>query len=255
MNRCLGIVSCTFLLIFSLTIFSGRLARSQTASPAQRAQAGTGESTPQVASEGDSTTAHEAGAEDKKAAEPESETEAFRHSPAVRKYASILHLPVETAARLFEFLNFGILAFSILYFVVKLVPKAFSNRRIALQKQLVDARSATEIANDRLSGVEQRLSRLDQEIDAIRKNVEQDAVQDQSRIKAALEEERLRIVDSAGHEIEAAVAAAQRELKRFAAELAVERATSQLSLTEEVDRKLVQKFSHGLGSHNQGGRN
>ncbi len=255
MKRSPGIGSCGVLLILWLAISSGSFASSQTATPARPAQADTRESTPQATSGTVSTPISHADVEEKKAVEEESETEAFRHSPAVRKYASILHLPLETAARLFEFLNFGILAFSVLYFVVKLVPKAFRNRRIAIEKQLVDARSATEVANERLNGVEQRLSRLDQEIDAIRKNVEQDAIQDEARIKSALDEERLRIVDSAGHEIEAAVAAAHRELKRFAAELAVERATSQFSLIEETDRKLVQNFSFGLGNKNQGGRN
>jgi len=228
------------------------MAQSQ-AAPAQPVQASE-PSSAQVATEKASTDKNIA-PEGKKAPEEESETEAFRHSPMVQKFAGILHLPIETAARLFEFLNFGILAVSILYFLFKLIPKAFRNRREAIEKQLVDARSATEVANERLKGVEQKLSRLDQEIDEIRKKVEQDAVQDEARIKAALEEERLRIIDSSGHEIEVAVSAAQRELKRFAAELAVQRATDQLSLNEETDRKLVQNFSRGLGNDHLGGRN
>jgi F-type H+-transporting ATPase subunit b len=254
-NRSFAIGSSVFLFFFALAIFSGSVALSQAAPEAPPAPALASESAPNSAPESSAAPVKAAAPEEKKAEDSESETAAFRHSPAVQKFAKILHLPIETAAKLFEFLNFGVLAFSILYFVVKFLPGAFRNRKAALQKQLVDARSATEVANDRLNGVEQRLARLDQDIDAIRKQVEQDALQDEIRIKAALEEERLRIVESAGHEIEAAGAAAQRDLKRFAAELSIERATGQLSLTPETDRKLVQNFARGLGSNNQGGRN
>lgn len=194
-------------------------------------------------------------AEEKRAEEAEDETVAFRHSPVVQSIARIVHLPVETTAKICEYLNFAIVAFSVLYVLFKFLPTFFRNRKGAIQKQLVDARSATEVARERLDGVEQRLARLDQDIDAIRKQVEQDAAQDEARIKAALEEERVRIVESAGHEIEAAGAAAQRELKRFAAELAIDRATDRLSLTPDTDRKLVHHFAQGLGDGKQGGRN
>ncbi|HVJ07139.1 MAG TPA: ATP synthase F0 subunit B [Acidisarcina sp.] len=255
MKRSSGIGTCSFLLIFSLSIFSGNVALAQAATAASPAQSGISEPAAQPASAKDSAAAPEAGAEAKKASDSESETEAFRHSPVVQKLANAFHLPIETAARLFEFLNFGILAFSVLYVIFKYVPKAFRNRNAAIQKQLVDARSATEVASERLKGVEARLSRLDEEIAAIRKEVEQESLKDEARIKATVEEERKRIVEAAGHEIDAAASAAQRELKRFAAELAVQRATSELSLTPETDRMLVQNFARSLGKENQGGRN
>ncbi len=158
-------------------------------------------------------------AETKRAEEAEDETDAFRHSPVVQSIARIVHLPVETTAKILisKLRNrrvFGSLC------SIQVPPHFLPQPQGRDSEALVDARSATEVASERLDGVEQRLARLDQDIDAIRKQVEQDAAQDEARIKAALEEERVRIVDSAGHEIEAAGAAAQRELKRFAAELA-----------------------------------
>lgn len=175
-----------------------------------------------------------------------SETNAYRHSSAVRYVARVLHMPLEATAKTFEYLNFAILAVSILYFLFKLVPKIFRSRRDALAKQLVDARSATQQANERLGGVEARLARLDDEIASIRKQVEQDAVQDEIRIKAALEDDKKRIAEAAGQEVEAAGAAAQRELRRFAAEIAVEHATRNLSLTAEIDRRLVSDFAREI---------
>jgi F-type H+-transporting ATPase subunit b len=249
LKRSLCIGTNVFLLIFSLAILSGGFARAQAAPESQPAATATSSSSPETQASPEANKQAEGKQSD------DSETEAFRHSASVQALARILHLPVETTARIMEFLNFGILAAAILYFVFKLLPRAYRNRKTTIQKALVDARSATQVASERLNAVEQRLSKLDQEIDYIRKQVEQDALADEARIKAALEEERVRIVDSAGHEIEAAGAAAQRDLKRFAAELALDRATSQLSLDPETDRKLVSGFARGLGNSNDGGRN
>jgi F-type H+-transporting ATPase subunit b len=252
LKRSSGIGSFVFLLILSLAILPGSFAFGQSATETQPATA----TSPTTAAppEGDATTVQAVHQEEHKE-ESESQEEQFLHSPVVQKLAGILHLPADTTAKICRFINFAILAFSILYFVFKLIPKYFRSRKDAIQKQLVDARSATEVANERLKGVEERLSRLDQDIDGIRKQVEQDASQDEARIKASLEEERVRIVDSAGHEIEAAAAAAQRELKRFAAELAIDRAAGQLHLTPENDRKLVKNFASSLGNSKDGGRN
>ncbi len=252
MKRSLCIGTKVFLLIFSLAIVSGGFARAQAAPEAQPAATATSTSSPNAQAPSESAEATQA-AEGK--GEEESESEAFRHSASVQAVARMVHLPVETTANIMMFINFGILAAVFLYFVFKFLPNAYRNRKTTIQKALVDARSATQVASERLNAVEQRLSRLDTEIDSIRKQVEQDARADEARIKASLEEERVRIVDSAGHEIEALGTAAQRDLKRFAAELALDRATSQLSLDQETDRKLVSGFARGLGNSNDGGRN
>ena len=71
-----------------------------------------------------------------------------------------------------------------------------------------------------------------------------------------MEDEKRKIVASAEQEITAAGAAAERQLRKFAAELAVERATSRLRLTEGDDRSLIQEFAASLGADgNKGGRN
>jgi len=191
---------------------------------------------------------------------PDSETEAFRHSGAVRWVAGVLHLDVETTAKIFEDLNSGVLILVILYFLAKALPKAFRARKETIQAKLVDARTATQQANERLAAVESRLSRLDSEIEAIRRQAERDGAQDEIRIKQSLEDERRRIVESAEHEVDSAGIAAQRKLKQFAAELAIERAASEFRLTPEMDRLLVSDFGQKLtadlaGNLNGGGRN
>lgn len=182
--------------------------------------------------------------------QPEGDSDdAYRHSSSVQWVARTLHLNVETTAKIFEDLNSGILILAIAFFLVKWLPKLFRNHRKTIQTGLVDARTATEQANQRVSVVEARLSRLDTEIEAIRQQAERDGVQDEIRIKQALEDERRRIVESAEHEIQSAGVAAQRRLKQFAAELAIDRATRELHLTPEDDRLLVSDFGRQLNAN------
>jgi F-type H+-transporting ATPase subunit b len=142
------------------------------------------------------------------------------------------------------------------YFLVTGLPKAFRSRRLQLDRQIVEARIATEKAEERLRAVEERLSHLDSEIAAVREQAEHDSANDEMRIKQAMAAEKQKIVTSAEQEIAAAGAAAERRLRRFAAELAVDRASSRLHLTEGDDRTLIQEFAASLGSNgSQGGRN
>jgi F-type H+-transporting ATPase subunit b len=184
--------------------------------------------------------------------ELESGDDVYRHSGSVKLIARWLHMDKESAARLFEYLNFAVLAGAILYALSKYLPKTFRSNRENIQRQLLDARTATEQAHQRLAAIEQRLGHLDEEIAAISKQAEKDSVEDEARIKASIEEERRRIVESASKDIAAAASAAQRDLKRFAAGLAVDRAAQRMVLTEDDDRGLLQEFAQSLGQHAQG---
>lgn len=183
--------------------------------------------------------------------ETHSENEEFRHSAAVKAIARFAHIDVETAAKIFEDLNSGILIAAILAFLLKVLPKAFRSRTDTLQKQLVEARLATTQANERLAVVEERLSKLDNEIESVRQQAERESVEDEKRLHASLEAERQRIIASAEQEIEAAGAAVRRELKNFAAELAVERASRKIQLTAEADRLLVRSFGENLAGREE----
>jgi F-type H+-transporting ATPase subunit b len=180
--------------------------------------------------------------------EPETpaQMEAFRHSDAVKSVARHLHLSVETTATIIQDLNSGILIALILWFLLRYVPKAFRKRNENLQKKLVEARLAAAEANERLAKVEERLSKLGIEIEAIREQTERDMTNDEKRIQEALEAERQRMVASAEQEIDAAGAAAQRELKKFAAQLAVNRARQEIHLSLEEDRALIRTFGENL---------
>jgi F-type H+-transporting ATPase subunit b len=186
--------------------------------------------------------------------EPEnnSDIEQYRHSSVVQAIAHATGLKTETAAQIFEDLNSGVLLFAIGFALWKFLPKIFRKRSEDLQKDLVSARLASEDANRRLAEVEARLLRLDSEIETFRHQVEQEAVEDEKRIHATLESERERVVASAEQEIAAAQSAAQRELKKFAAELAIDHAMRRIQLSSDTDRALVREFGKSLNKNSGG---
>ena len=188
-------------------------------------------------------------------AEQEDEEYVFKHSASVRAFARLFHLSPDAASLAFWALNAIILFVFVGYFLVTGLPKAFRSRSQQLDRQIIEAKTATEKAEERLRAVEDRLSRLDSEIAAVREQAERDSANDEVRIRQAMEEEKEKIVSSAEQEIAAAGAAAERRLRKFAAELAVDRAGSRLRLTEGDDRVLIQEFAASLASNgSEGGR-
>lgn len=196
-----------------------------------------------------------ASASETPAAKPESsgeevevdENKKFKESDSVKKIGSIFGLKTEQAATVFEVTNFAVLAILIGLFLAKALPKAFRARSGAIQKDLVDARTATEQASVRLSGVEARLAKLDGEIAAMRAQADKDSAADEQRILASVEEEKKKILAAAEQEIASATVHARRQIQQYAAELAIEQAARKLVISAETDRLLVQNFARRLG--------
>ena len=174
------------------------------------------------------------------------ENDAYLHSPSVRKLGAMVGLNAEQAATAFTVANFLVLAVLVGWFLLKTLPKTFRDRTSAIQKDLVDARTATEEASARLSSVEERLSKLDEQIAAMRAQAEKDSLLDEQRIKASIEEDKQKVLATAEQEIVAATALAQRQLQQYAAELAIDQAARKLVVTAETDRLLVQDFARRL---------
>jgi F-type H+-transporting ATPase subunit b len=202
------------------------------------------ESTPVTANAGESSTPEAKSPEKNK--QEEDENDAYRHSPTVRALGAKLGMNPEQAATAFTVANFTVLVLLIGWFLVRTLPKVFRDRNTAIQKHLVDARTATEEASVRLSGVESRLSKLDEQIAAMRAQAEKDAAADEQRIKASVEEEKQKILEAAEQEIVAATANAQRQIQQYAAELAIGQAAKKLVVSAETDRLLVQQFARRL---------
>jgi F-type H+-transporting ATPase subunit b len=179
----------------------------------------------------------------------------YRHSPMVRKLGALVGMDSDRSSKVFEFANFALFALLVGWGIAKIVPGVLRDRSAAIQKNLVDARVATDEARTRLSSVEERLARLDGEIAAMRAQAEQDALKEEQRVKAALEDEKRKILASAEQEIAAATMHAQKQLQQHAAELAIEQAARKLVISAETDRLLVQGFAQRLAGDEKKGEN
>jgi F-type H+-transporting ATPase subunit b len=184
--------------------------------------------------------------------EVKNENDEFRHSAAVASLGKMMGMNPEQAATAFTVFNFLILAIALGYGLLKALPKMFRARSSVIQKQLVDARTATEEATARLNSVEARLSKLDDQIAGMRDQAKTDSVRDEKRIKQSVEDEKAKIVSAAEAEIVSATAMARRDIQKYAAELAVEQAARKLIVTAETDRLLVESFAHKLGADKAG---
>jgi F-type H+-transporting ATPase subunit b len=184
------------------------------------------------------------------------ESDEYMKSPNVVALGAKLGLNPDQSKLAFELTNFLLLAVAVAWGIAKFLPKTLRSRTEAIQKNLVDARTATEEAKTRLSSVEERLSKLDGEIAAMKAHAEQDAAKEEVRLKAAVEDEKQKILASAEQEIAAATMHAQKLLQQHAAELAIEQAARKLVVSAETDRLLVQGFAQRLaGDESKKGQN
>jgi F-type H+-transporting ATPase subunit b len=160
----------------------------------------------------------------------------------VHSVARILHLDVETTIDIMLGINFAVIFFAIAIPLGRVMPKVIRKRSRTLSQDLTTAREATADAQARLSTVEAKLAGLDEEMRNFRAQVEQESLDDEKRIKAAIGEESARIVAAAEQEIGVVAAQAKRGLRNFAADLAIDQATKQLALTPEADRAVIAEF-------------
>ncbi len=194
------------------------------------------------------------GASPEKREQEVDENDAYRHSKAVAKLGSIVGMNADQAATVFTILNFLVLAALLGYFALKLLPAKFRERSLLIQRQLVEARGATEEASARLKGIEDRLGRLDGEIATMRQQLEAETAREERKIEASVAEEAAKIVVAAEADILAATTAARRDLQKHAAELAIQYAAQRLVVTAETDRRLIQGFAQQLAGE-KGGQN
>ncbi len=181
-------------------------------------------------------------AESKEEANEGDANEALKKSAAVRWIARHTGLSVEAAYWVCVVLNFGVVAGAIFWLARKSLPGMLRERTAAIQKSIEEARAASAEAQRRLSDIEARLGRLDAEITVLRVNADAEAKAEEARIREATEEERQRIVQASGQEIASAAAAARRELKALAADLAISLAEKRIRVEPAADEAMVREF-------------
>lgn len=127
------------------------------------------------------------------------------------------------------------------------VPQMFRSRTDSIQTAIREAQAASAEGAERLKAVEARLAKLDTEVSGIRTEAEKQAVAEEQRIRAAAEEDKNRVVESAKMEIDAIARNARRELKSYVSTLAVDIAAKRIHVDEHSDQALVREFVDQLG--------
>jgi len=173
-------------------------------------------------------------------------TSQLKHSASVRLISRVTGLDLEASYWLAMLVNFAIVVGVIVWLARKSVPAMFRNRTAMIQKGIEEARRTSQEANRRLEEIESRLSRLDSELGAMRASAEGEAAAEEQRIQAAAEEDSRRIVETAEQEIAAALRSARRELKGYAADLAISLAEKQIHVDATKDQELVRNFAQQL---------
>jgi F-type H+-transporting ATPase subunit b len=192
-------------------------------------------------------TPQDASVEKHAAGESEADEEAaFKFSPAVRGIARVTGLSLEGAYWLCVVINFGIVAVLIVLALKSNLPAMFRGRTQEIQKGMEDARRASEDANRRLQEIEARLARMNVEISEMQKHSEHEAKAEEERIRASIEEEKNKILESAHHEMTQATSTARRELQKYAVELAVAMAEKGIRVDADQDKALVEDFAEQL---------
>jgi F-type H+-transporting ATPase subunit b len=190
-------------------------------------------------------------AETAKPEQGEEEYSQFKYTSVVKSLASKTGLSKAAVYWIFVIINFVILAAALAWVVRKVLPNGFAPRTAEIQKALEEARKASADASARLGEIEGRLARLDAEIAGIRSAAEADFTVEEQRIKAAAEQDAKNVIAAAEQEIAAAARTAQRELKSFVADLAVNLAENKIKVDDQTDQALIRSFAAELGKDGQ----
>ncbi len=189
-----------------------------------------------------SKTSHEAAAEaGKRDAKAAMELTA-EHSPVVSWIGRLIKVSPKQAYVLSLIINFGILVWFFWMLLRAKLPQMFRDRTATIQKGILEAQAASGEAARRLKDIEARLAKLDSEVAEIRATADREAVAEEARIREAAEEDKRKVVQTAETEIAAIARNARRELKIYAASLAVDMASRKIRVDEDTDQALVREF-------------
>jgi F-type H+-transporting ATPase subunit b len=240
----LHVLACLMVFFLASAVAQEHKASPSDASSSAKSQPRHSEAEPNHAS----GTSEELAKESREAA-GEDETAEFKRSPSVKFLAKITGMSLEHAYWLGVLVNFAVVAGVIFWFAKKNLPAMFHSRTASIKKSLEEARKTSQEAKRRLSNIEARLSKLDVEIGEMRWAAEQEAAAEEIRIKAAAEDDARKIVESAEQEIMAAAKLARRELKAYAADLAVSLAKKQIRVDAGTDQGLMRSFTEQLSTN------
>jgi F-type H+-transporting ATPase subunit b len=203
---------------------------------------------PQPSHDPDTVTGEELDAAAAGDAGEKEENAQLKYSKNVVRWGHFVGLSPRASYTVYWFLNFILLVLFFAYFLRKLgVSNMFRNRTAAIQQGIREAQAASAEATRRLSDIEARLAKLDAEVAEIKTSAESEAAAEEARILAAAEEDKRKILESVETEVTAIARNARRELKNYAATLAVDLASHKIKVDDTTDQGLLREFVGQLG--------
>lgn len=179
--------------------------------------------------------------------ESEEENAALKYSPMVTKVGKLIGLGPKASYWLFTSLNFAVVVWLVGWFLKAKVSPGLRERNVSIRSSMDAAKKASDEANARLANIEARLTKIDSEVAGLKAQAETDFKTEEQRIQQQATEDAKRVVEAAEQEIEAAAKSARRNLKVFAADLAVGLAEKKISVDRDTDENLVRSFVDQLG--------
>jgi F0F1-type ATP synthase membrane subunit b/b' len=129
---------------------------------------------------------------------------------------------------MWRWVNFAILAAGLGYLVAKYLPGFFESRGSAIQKDISEAQKAKQDSDQRAAAIDKRVSGLGAEIEAFRVQSRAEMEREGERIRQETAVHIRKINDQAQIEIESAGKAARREVRLYAANLALDLAAQRI---------------------------
>lgn len=155
---------------------------------------------------------------------------------------------VEESRNVWKWANFVILAIVAGYFIGKHAPGMFQARTSEIQKGIAEAQQVKRDAEKRAAEVDAKMARLGADIEAFRVQSKTEMEREGARLRQETTAQIERIQHQATLEIEAAGKTARRELREYAAELALDLAAQRIKqrMTPATDAALVAGFVQDL---------
>jgi len=151
--------------------------------------------------------------------------------------------------------NFGILVLVAGYFIAKKAPPFFHERTSEIQKDITEAQATKLAAEKRAAEMDARLNALGADIEKFRSQAKVEMEQEAARIRQETARQIEKMQKQAEQEIESAGNLASRQLREYAAKLALDLAEQRIRtrLDANTEAGLVDDFTKDL--QQQGSKN
>jgi F-type H+-transporting ATPase subunit b len=161
----------------------------------------------------------------------------------------------EDNVNLWKWANFALLAIGLGIVIGKHAPGMFKARTAEIQKGIAEAQQVKRDAEKRAADVDAKMARLGADIEAFRAQAKTEMEREGARLRQETAAQIEKIQQQSALEIESAGKTARRELREYAAQLALDLASQRIRqrMTPATDAALVAGFVtdlERLGSKN-----